>query len=79
MKKHISKVKLAHLLTVYESLFNEVADLQVCIFIIKRFQHRCFSVNIANFFLKNLNLKKICERLFLSNVKGYYPSMKTLK
>ena len=72
MKKHISKVKLAHLLTVYESLFNEVADLQVCIFIIKRFQHRCFSVNIANFFLKNLNL-------FLSNVKGYYPSMKTLK
>ena len=30
----------------------------------KRFQHKCFSVNIAKF-LKKLILKKICERLLL--------------
>ena len=53
-----------------ESLFNEVgcAGLQVCNFIKKRFQLRCFSVNIAKF-LKKLFLKKICERLLLSKVK----------
>ena len=32
-----------------ESLFNKVAGLQACIFIKKRFQHRCFPVNIAKF------------------------------
>ena len=30
-------------------LFNKVAGLQVCIFIKKRLQHRCFPVNIARF------------------------------
>ena len=32
---------------ILESLFNKVAGLQACIFIKKRFQHRCFPVNIA--------------------------------
>ena len=53
----------------FESLFNEAADLQVCNFINKRFQHMCFSVNIAKY-LKKLILKRICERLLLNNVKG---------
>ena len=30
-----------------ESLFNEVAGLQVCNFIKKRLQHWCFPMNIA--------------------------------
>ena len=29
--------------------FNQVAGLQACIFIKKRFQHRCFSVSIEKF------------------------------
>ena len=47
-------------------------------FIKKRFQHGCFSVNIAKF-LETLILKKICERLLLNNVKRNYLSMKTVK
>ena len=35
---------------VLESLFNNAADLQVCDFIKKRLQHRCFPVIIAKFF-----------------------------
>ena len=54
-----------------ESLFNQVVALQVFNFIKKRFQHRCFSVNIAKFF-KRPNLKKICERLLLNNVKSIF-------
>ena len=34
---------------VLESLFNEVACLETCNFIKKRFQHRCFPMNIAKF------------------------------
>ena len=48
--------------------FNQFVVLQVCNFIKKRFQHRCFSVNIAKF-LKTHILKKICELLLLNNVK----------
>ena len=59
-------------------LFNQVASLQVCYLIKKRFQHRCFSVNIAKF-LKTVILKKICKRLLLNNVKRNYSSMKTVK
>ena len=51
------------------------APLQISNFLKKRFQRRCFSVNIAKF-LKKLILKKICERLLLNNVKGNYSSMK---
>ena len=32
------------------SLINKAADLKACNFINKRFQHRCFSVNIAKDF-----------------------------
>ena len=32
---------------VSESLFNKVVNLQICNFIEKRLQHRCFPVNIA--------------------------------
>ena len=46
----------------FKSLFNQVAGLQVCNFIKKGFQHRCFSVNIAEF-LKMLISKKIYERV----------------
>ena len=35
--------------TVFEPLFNKVADLQPCNFIKKRLLHRCFPVNIAKF------------------------------
>ena len=42
-----------------ESLFNKVAGLQVCNFIKKRLQHKCFPVNIEQL------LKNICERLLL--------------
>ena len=34
---------------VLESLFNKVADLQICNFIKKRLKHRCFPVNTAKF------------------------------
>ena len=32
-----------------ESLFNKIADLQVCDFIKKRLQHSCFPVYIVEF------------------------------
>ena len=54
------------------------APLQISNFLKKRFQRRCFSVNIAKF-LKKLILKKICERLLLNNVKRNYSSMKIVK
>ena len=57
---------------------NQVTGLQICNFIKKRFQHRCFSVNIAKF-LNTLTLTKIGERLPLNNVKRNYSSMKTVK
>ena len=57
-----------------QSLFNTcVAGLQVCNFIKKRFQHKCFSVNVAKFF-KMYILKKICELLLLSNVGPNFSS-----
>ena len=49
---------------VLESLFNKAAGLQVCNFIKKRLQHRCFPVIIAKF-LRIPILKNICERLLL--------------
>ena len=49
--------------------------LQVCNFIKKRLQHRCFPVNIAKC-LRALILKYICERLLLKNERkiwlGFY-------
>ena len=45
----------------FDSLFNQVSGLQISNFIKKRFQHKCFSMNITKF-LKTLILKKICER-----------------
>ena len=62
----------------FESLPNQVAVLQISNFFKKRFQRRCFLVNIAKF-LKKLILKKICERLLLNNVKRNYSSMKIVK
>ena len=62
----------------FESLFGQVAVLQISNFFKKRLQRRCFSVNIAKF-LKTLILKKICERLLLNNVKWNYSSMKIVK
>ena len=50
---------------VLESLFNKFAGLQAGNFITKRFQHRCFPVNIVKF-LKTSILKDICERLLLN-------------
>ena len=49
-----------------ESLFNQIAGLQVCYFIKKRLQQRFFSINIVKF-LKTSILKKACERLLLDN------------
>ena len=49
---------------VLESLFNKAGGLQVCNFIKKRLQHRCFPVIIAKF-LRIPILKNICERLLL--------------
>ena len=49
---------------VLESLFNNAADLQVCDFIKKRLQQRCFPVIIAKF-LRTPILKNICKRLLL--------------
>ena len=46
------------------SLFNKVAGLRACNFIKKRFQHRCFPVNIAKF-LRTPISKNFCERLLL--------------
>ena len=47
------------------SLFNEAADLNVCIFIRKRLKHGCFHVNIAKFLRASI-LKNICKRLLLN-------------
>ena len=45
-----SKLRKFHKETsVLESLFNKVADLNVCNCIKKRLQHSCFSVKFANF------------------------------
>ena len=61
--KHFAIFTGKHLLL--ESLFKKVADLKPCNFIKKKLQHRCFSVNIAEF-LRTPILKNICERLLLS-------------
>ena len=45
-------------------LFNKAVVLQVCNFIKKKLQHRCFPVIIAKF-LRMPNLKNICDRLLL--------------
>ena len=47
-----------------KSLFNKAAGLEVCNFIKKRRQLRCFSLNIAKF-LRTAIRKNICERLLL--------------
>ena len=47
-----------------EPLFNKAADLQVCNFIKKGLQHRCFHV-ITEKFLRTPILKNIYERLLL--------------
>ena len=60
----------------FESLFNQVAGLQICNFIKKRFS--CFSVNIAKF-LNTVIFNKVFERPLLNNVKRNYSSMKTLR
>ena len=65
-------------ISVFESLPNQVAALQISNFFKKRFQRRCFLVNIAKF-LKKLILKKICEPLLLKNVKQNYSFMKIVK
>ena len=49
---------------VLECLFNKAAALQVCNFIEKKLQHRCFPVIITKF-LRIPILKNICERLLL--------------
>ena len=49
---------------VLESLFNKAAGLQVCNFIKKRLQQRCFPVIIAKF-LRTPILKNIWEGLLL--------------
>ena len=42
--------------------FNKIAGYQSCNYIKKRLQHKCFSVNIANF-LRTSFLTNICERM----------------
>ena len=49
---------------VLEFLHNKFASLQICNFIRKRLQHRCFPVKLVKF-LRTLILKSICERLLL--------------
>ena len=49
---------------VLESLFNKAAALQVCSFIKKKLQRRCFPVIIGTFLRIHI-LKNICERLLL--------------
>ena len=48
-----------------ESLFKKSTGLQVTNFIKKRFQHRCFPVNIVKF-LRTAFFKDIIEGLFLA-------------
>ena len=54
--------------SVPEFLFNKAAVLQVCNFIQKRLQYRCFPVTIA-IFLRIPVWKKVCERLLLFKYK----------
>ena len=64
-KKLLLKYRNIHRKTlVLESLFNEIAVLKACNFIIKRLQYRCFSVKNAKF-LRTPILKNIFERLLL--------------
>ena len=63
---------------VFESLPNQVVALQISNSFKKRFQRRCFLVNIAKS-LKKLILRKICERQPLNNVKRNYSSMNIVK
>ena len=64
-KKLLLKYRNIHRKTpVLESLFNEVAVLKACNFIMKRLQYRCFSVKNAKF-LRTPILKNIFERLLL--------------
>ena len=51
--------------TVVGVSFSESCRPEPCNFIKKKLQHRCFSVNIAEF-LRTPILKNICERLLLS-------------
>ena len=44
-------------------------DLQAYNFIKKRFQHRCFGVNIGKFLITPI-LKNVCEQLLLNSVNG---------
>ena len=62
----------------FESLPNQVVALQISNSFKKRFQRRCFLVNIAKS-LKKLILRKICERQPLNNVKRNYSSMNIVK
>ena len=56
------------------SFVYQVAIVQFCNFIKKRFQHGCFTVNIEKF-LKTHILKKICERLLQNNVEPNFSSV----
>ena len=81
VKKCYKKFRKFHRKTsMLESLFNKVPCLQVCNFIKKRLQHRCFPVKFAKF-LRTPILKSICERLlcisyvlhkYVSHVKKNY-------
>ena len=70
-KKRCSKTfcKFHRKTPMLQSLFNNVAGLQACIFIKKRLQHKCFPVNIA-IFLRTPILKYICKRLILYFLKS---------
>ena len=50
--------------------YHSFTGLQVCNFIKKRLQHRCFLVNIANF-LRTPILKNICQRM-LQDFEGIF-------
>ena len=62
----------------FERLPNQVSTLHISNFFKKRFQRRCFLVNISKL-LNKLILKKICERVLRNNVKRNYSSMKIVK
>ena len=47
-----------------QSLFDKVVGLQICNFIKKRLQHKCFSVNIVKF-LRTFILKNTYEQPLL--------------
>ena len=54
---------------VLKFICKKVADLQICNFIKKIPQHRCFPVNIAEFLILPI-LKNICKRLFFNDFNG---------